>query len=368
MPGKHELYIGIDLAFRKGKRLPVVVCTLEQGRLSPIARTLFKPPPAGQGNVLALDPEVRQKFAAEMLDWLRDAERRTGGEIQRIAIDAPQQYTRAGENRRRAEVEMDRLGISCFATPTKADFDAIIQKACAHLVGHGAISRLPHSNQIWMLVGFDLFSAFEPHYECIEVFPQAIAQILVPNTQHKSTSKGFDQQLAAIAHELGLEKMALEEKLGNLSYGNRDDKLDALMSAWVASLDQAKRKALGNPPDDAIWVPVLSARLPRKKLPDRPTKTISALGQRPDRAASKTRKRPSSKGTTEIGFVSNKNQKVIRHTGLPGTDHGQSIYVLQCGDCGHEYGTNGSGIGHRKCPDCQGGRPGLDYSEGGARR
>ena len=44
-----------------------------------------------------------------------------------------------------------------------------------------------------------------------------------------------------------------------------------------------------------------------------------------------------------------------------GPDHGQSVYVLQCGECRHEYGANGSDIFQRRCPACQGGRPGLVY-------
>lgn len=53
---------------------------------------------------------------------------------------------------------------------------------------------------------------------------------------------------------------------------------------------------------------------------------------------------------------------VIAATDLPGTDHGQHIYVFRCGSCIHEYGSNGSNNFQRKCPKCQGGRPGLDYS------
>lgn len=63
--------------------------------------------------------------------------------------------------------------------------------------------------------------------------------------------------------------------------------------------------------------------------------------------------------STRVGFTNANNQTVLRPTGLPGTDHGQSIYVLQCGPCSEEYGANGSEIWLRKCPKCQGGRPGL---------
>jgi len=68
---------------------------------------------------------------------------------------------------------------------------------------------------------------------------------------------------------------------------------------------------------------------------------------------------PRGKGTTAIGYTNRNEQTVIRPTDLPGTDHNQYIYVLRCGHCGNEYGANGSDIWLRRCPNCQGGAPGL---------
>ena len=65
--------------------------------------------------------------------------------------------------------------------------------------------------------------------------------------------------------------------------------------------------------------------------------------------------------TTTPGYCNRNGQTVLRSTGLAGTDHGQSVYVLRCGGCGHEYGANGSDIFERRCPVCQGGKPGLVY-------
>jgi hypothetical protein len=67
----------------------------------------------------------------------------------------------------------------------------------------------------------------------------------------------------------------------------------------------------------------------------------------------------SESNTTSPGYTNRNRQRVIRATGLPGTDHLQKIYVLHCGDCGTEYGANGSDIFLRLCPSCQGGKPGL---------
>ena len=66
------------------------------------------------------------------------------------------------------------------------------------------------------------------------------------------------------------------------------------------------------------------------------------------------------KGTTNPGYENPNGQVVIEDTGKPGTDHNQRIYRLRCTLCNHEYGANGSDIHERKCPNCQGGQPGLE--------
>lgn len=63
--------------------------------------------------------------------------------------------------------------------------------------------------------------------------------------------------------------------------------------------------------------------------------------------------------STRPGFVNKNSQTVLRATGLAGTDHGQSVYALRCGHCAEVYGANGSDIWLRRCPRCQGGKPGL---------
>jgi hypothetical protein len=68
-----------------------------------------------------------------------------------------------------------------------------------------------------------------------------------------------------------------------------------------------------------------------------------------------------SRYSTQPGFKNSNRQIVLRATGMAGTDHGQSVYVLRCGDCSSEYGANGSDIWLRKCPSCQNGRPGIPF-------
>jgi hypothetical protein len=68
-----------------------------------------------------------------------------------------------------------------------------------------------------------------------------------------------------------------------------------------------------------------------------------------------------SKGTTEPGYVNRNGQRVIRNTGMHGSDHCQFVYELECLEDGCRYGANGTDIFQRKCPKHQGGRPGLPF-------
>jgi hypothetical protein len=63
--------------------------------------------------------------------------------------------------------------------------------------------------------------------------------------------------------------------------------------------------------------------------------------------------------TTRPGYRNSQAQDLIRKTGLAGTLPLQKVFVLRCGECGHEYGANGSEVHSRRCPACQGGPPGL---------
>ncbi len=66
------------------------------------------------------------------------------------------------------------------------------------------------------------------------------------------------------------------------------------------------------------------------------------------------------KGTVTVGFTNRRNQTVIRSTGRAGNNYRQTVYVLRCNDCGYEYGSNGSEIFRRRCPNHDGGRQGPE--------
>ena len=163
-------FAGIDLAFAKRKRLPVALCTWVDGRLvpEPLGALPFEPP-RGSGNAMVLHEDAT--YLVRVCDHL-------GVRLGRIAIDAPSAPRLAGTDRRAAELAMDRAGISCFSTPSADDFSEIFTKVRRHLGQGGAENRIPHANQIWMVVGFRLFSRLSELAPCVEVFPQATARVL----------------------------------------------------------------------------------------------------------------------------------------------------------------------------------------------
>jgi hypothetical protein len=66
--------------------------------------------------------------------------------------------------------------------------------------------------------------------------------------------------------------------------------------------------------------------------------------------------RPSKMQTTRIGFINKNNQRNNGRTELPGTDHCQYFYEMECLNCNKKYYANGSDIWQRKCPSCQNGK------------
>jgi hypothetical protein len=257
--GFQDAFVGIDVAFAKCKPLPVSVCTMGRTSILDILplRVAFEKPPVGRGNVEALDDQTRRQFAVDVLAWLEKLERTRKLRIIRVAIDAPSDYCRDASRRRAAERAVDGRGISCFATPTEDKFREKVEQSRKFLTDGGKPSRLPNANQLWMLVGFELFRTLKQHYECIETYPQAIVHQLKCAGQHKSTVQGLESQVQEAAKVLGLSATDFRAQLLVMGFGSPHDRLDAFLSAWVASLDVKDRKAFGSPPYDVIWVPAV---------------------------------------------------------------------------------------------------------------
>jgi hypothetical protein len=65
-------------------------------------------------------------------------------------------------------------------------------------------------------------------------------------------------------------------------------------------------------------------------------------------------------GPTLLPGSENRNaQVVIGPSDAAPSLHGQRVYVLRCGACSHTYGANGCDVFQRRCPECQGGAPGI---------
>ena len=62
---------------------------------------------------------------------------------------------------------------------------------------------------------------------------------------------------------------------------------------------------------------------------------------------------------TAPGYRNEEGQVVVAKTvRTDGDDPAQHVFVMRCSVCGHEYGTYGVEIPHRRCPNCQDGPPG----------
>ncbi|WP_333669626.1 DUF429 domain-containing protein [Elioraea tepidiphila] len=253
------VYLGIDVACRKGGRLPL--CVVSNGaKVEPleIPKHLHSLVPRGVGNQEIVADSPFRDAARGVAQAIRQIATEERWHIERIAIDAPAAPPAAGA--RSAEDDLGRCGLSSFRTPTESDWPKIREACTEHLKASGKVARLPHANKIWMLFGFELFKALRQGFnaEIIEVYPFAIVRALLPQCEHKKTEQGYQDQLAAIACRTGWAPITLAERLKTVVPGSKDDRLDAFMSAWVASLSPDRRRAYGNPeaPDDAIWIPV----------------------------------------------------------------------------------------------------------------
>ena len=118
-------YVGVDVAFAKGKYLPISVCVRQEGRLTPLPLKDRPGWPRGSGNVAALEEHIVQQFARDTATFLEKVSRDENLQIVRIAIDAPSDYRAEDVARRSAEKAMDEEGISCFTTPSRSDFEKI---------------------------------------------------------------------------------------------------------------------------------------------------------------------------------------------------------------------------------------------------
>jgi predicted nuclease with RNAse H fold len=260
MVGDLPVFIGIDVACAKKKRLPICFASYVNKRLEPLEapQGLTEKIPRGRGNREITDAQPFKQLAIQVVDAIQMIAEERGWAIKRIAVDAPAAAPASGI--RASEAALSKLRLSNFQTPNAAEWPGIRNKCNAYLSAGHELTGLPYANMIWMLYGFEIFKLLrERRFEVIEVFPYSIVRALLPTCMHKSTKEGYADQLKAIAERTGWggDPPSLEKTLEDRVSGSRHDRLDAFMAAWVASLDPKDREAHGDAAnlDDAIWVP-----------------------------------------------------------------------------------------------------------------
>lgn len=278
-----DVFIGIDVACAKGKYLPLVICTLENGRLVPFPLASYPiKPPRGLGNARTLDDRVNQAFAENVASYIETVCDAFHLSPIRIGIDSPLRPRDNHLNRRFAEQALDKAGISCYTTPSANDFKVIKAKGIAHLEASKPIQNLPHTHQIFMLLGFALNERLSKVAECIEVYPHATVKQLGVADIHKSKGNQAELQLSAMSQYTGWPITNEDwEQAANMCLGPMHDRVDAYSAAWVASLPEMERTCFGDPEKgDAIWIPKvkpingISAKPPTKPNPITKTKQV----------------------------------------------------------------------------------------------
>jgi hypothetical protein len=65
--------------------------------------------------------------------------------------------------------------------------------------------------------------------------------------------------------------------------------------------------------------------------------------------------------SVRLDSVNGHGQRCLGTLGVPGTHKNAVVYKLECNLCGFVYGANSGDVHERKCPNCQGGAPGLRF-------
>jgi predicted nuclease with RNAse H fold len=209
-----SVYIGIDVACAARKRLPICVVSAEQP-LTPLAipKDLGATIPRGIGNKEVTAVASFRQAALGVASSIHRIAVEMGWRVERVAVNAP--AAPPASNSRASENELGRLGLSSFRTPAAGAWAGIKQRCVEHLSCGGSTATLPHANKIWMLFGFELFNSLRDGLgvEVIEVYPFAIVRALLPACAHKSTERGYRDQLNAVATHTGWKPQDLEAEL-----------------------------------------------------------------------------------------------------------------------------------------------------------
>lgn len=246
------------MACARRKHLPLCIAFRDGRRLVPlqVPRSIAEQVPRGLGNAEIATSEPFRDAANEVGIALKKILSINSWNALCVAIDAPAAPPQRVD--RACETALSSMRLSSFFTPTVQHWTTIRESCAKHLQEGGVVSRLPYANKIWMLFGFQLFRTLRSlGFETIEVYPYAIVSRIGDVSFHKKTVQGYESQLNAIAARTGWSPSELHNRLKLAVRGSKDDRLDALMACWVASLPESEREVIGdeNDPNDSIWVP-----------------------------------------------------------------------------------------------------------------
>jgi hypothetical protein len=255
-------YVGIDVAIAKSKRLPIVVSRHVNGRLEPLRLREYQAalPPVGPGNASVIDRHQSAMYAQDAAAYLRRIEFDFRLKIECIAIDAPGRYCREGDALRACEAALQEAEVPFFSTPTRREFDRILDDARRHRDGGGHAARFPYANKLWMSAGFALFDTLNEQWECLETYPHAVIREL-GLTIKKSKQGGHEGHLQAALSHTGWRPDSLGRDLLAIAFGDPHDRVDAYLACWVASLPLEHRSSHGPRTSEGIWIPAIRNQL-----------------------------------------------------------------------------------------------------------
>ncbi len=244
------------MSVRKGVRLPLCLVVEEGGVLCPLDYGM-EHVPEGPGHAAMLDANAARAYAHGAVTAIRRIARERRLDVRAVAVDAPSDYRRPELALRRSEQALALRGIRFYKTPSEGEFNCMLHACRLRLRRGGTLRECPQAFRLWMRAGFELHRSLRrAGYRCIEIYPQAAVHVLGAAEVHKSKRAGFETQLAAVAEKTGWRSPELEARLRRSVPGARHDRLDAFIAAWIAWLHtQGRAVALGEPPEDAIWIP-----------------------------------------------------------------------------------------------------------------
>lgn len=222
-------------------------------------------------------------------------------------------------------------------------------KAFGGIRMHPTIARRAHANHTWLAQGG--WAAIQSQFESLAK---------QRSRQAEAADKAMERNAARLADQLaGIGPKQSRNLWQWLGLTRFEIPLDSRVCTWV-NQHLSISVEIGKLVDDRYYEMVLDhVQALCHEAGVLPSIFDAAAFDYGEEKKPESKGQAMSKGTTIPGYKNANGQITIRNTGIPGTDHLQSVYHIVCSGCGNNYGVNGSDIHDRKCPKCQGGMPGL---------